>query len=267
MAGEKAEASKTLATLRILSALLFGTATLTALWYHPALWLLFLLSCLGVAASEWAELTALPTALSVLIFVPAALLAGFELYYLLPIFLIPAAFPMLWRGNIQPADYTIDVAAGLIWLSIPVALLFRLRLQFGFRVVLGLILGTSLQDTAAYYSGLWLGLGEDFSGEVSPNKTWSGFFGGGVAFVTLFLSFGYWEFWALPVGYSLVLALLLSCVSPAGDLMISGLKRRADLEDTGFILPGHGGMLDRVDGLLVNVVVVYGFLSLVGELV
>jgi len=90
----------------------------------------------------------------------------------------------------------------------------------------------------------------------SPNKTWSGFIGGlaagtiaGAALGT-FLDMGLGPYWGAALGMSAALATM------AGDLWESALKRRYGVKDAGKLIPGHGGLLDRVDGLMFAVVVV-----------
>ena len=83
--------------------------------------------------------------------------------------------------------------------------------------------------------------------KISPNKTYSGLIGSYILSIIVFFYF-YLEF-----NYSInliILTLLISSISQLGDLFISFLKRKANIKDTGTILPGHGGILDRVDGII-----------------
>lgn len=107
-------------------------------------------------------------------------------------------------------------------------------------------------DIGAYFSGKIIG-GTKMAPSVSPNKTWAGFFGAGffaflVSVVALFInpSFALGSgFWALSFSGALI-----AWTGQAGDLFISFIKRKANLKDTGHIIPGHGGLLDRVDSML-----------------
>jgi phosphatidate cytidylyltransferase len=115
-------------------------------------------------------------------------------------------------------------------------------------------LGTWIADSGAFVVGKSMGR-HKLSPRLSPNKTVEGYVGG-IVLGTLFtvgLSF--------PLGVAslpaLVLGLLASVVSPAGDLGISLLKREAGVKDSGTFLPGHGGALDRIDSLIWSVAFAY----------
>ncbi len=108
-------------------------------------------------------------------------------------------------------------------------------------------------DTGAYFAGRTLG-GPKLWPAVSPKKTWSGAVGGLVAAAIVGAIFGAGE------GRDAVLplvgiALLLSVASQAGDLAESAMKRHFDVKDSGSLIPGHGGIMDRVDGLVIAVVI------------
>jgi phosphatidate cytidylyltransferase len=116
-----------------------------------------------------------------------------------------------------------------------------------------------IYDTAAYATGASLGR-RPIAPQVSPNKSWEGAIG---ASVTCLLSgallLPLWEPWTLASG--LVLAAATCVVAPLGDLSESMLKRDLAVKDMGSILPGHGGMLDRVDALLFMAPVLYYVLA------
>jgi phosphatidate cytidylyltransferase len=103
-------------------------------------------------------------------------------------------------------------------------------------------------DTGAYYSGRWFGVKKLYP-QVSPGKTVAGSVGGLAASLAAGLAFGLW----LPLGTQLPgligLALLAAVVGQFGDLFESMLKRRAQVKDASSLLPGHGGLLDRLDSL------------------
>jgi phosphatidate cytidylyltransferase len=116
-------------------------------------------------------------------------------------------------------------------------------------------------DTFAYLSGRTFKRGR-FLNHISPNKTWSGVIGGTVAAVIVagLLTFaaGQW----LPGG--LLLGLSVAVAGQAGDVAESMLKRSAGAKDSGSLIPGHGGILDRVDSFLFAAPVVFGYLLVVG---
>jgi phosphatidate cytidylyltransferase len=103
-------------------------------------------------------------------------------------------------------------------------------------------------DTAAFYWGRWFGVRKLYP-QVSPGKTVAGSLGGLAASLAAGIGFGLW----LPLGASLTmllgLAFLTAVIGQCGDLFESMLKRRAQVKDASSILPGHGGLLDRLDSL------------------
>ena len=111
-------------------------------------------------------------------------------------------------------------------------------------------------DIVAYLAGSTFG-GPKLWPRFSPNKTWSGFIGGIVAgavaggLMTAWVDMG-----ALTVVWGAILGLAAALATMAGDLWESALKRRFGVKDAGNTIPGHGGLLDRVDGLMFAVVVV-----------
>jgi phosphatidate cytidylyltransferase len=121
----------------------------------------------------------------------------------------------------------------------------------GPKPLLALMLVVWIADTAAYFTGRAIGK-HKLAPSVSPGKTWEGAAGAVIAVCVYALIIQQKEWLALPVAtYGLLaLAVLFTTVSIVGDLMESLFKRQAGLKDSGHILPGHGGILDRVDSLL-----------------
>ena len=115
-------------------------------------------------------------------------------------------------------------------------------------------------DTGAFYVGRLLGKNKLYP-SVSPGKTWEGAFGG--LLFSLWAGLLFSQFFRLyRWGFSIILiTVCLSIASQIGDLSESMLKRTYGVKDSGGILPGHGGILDRVDGLLFSIPVLYIFLS------
>ena len=144
--------------------------------------------------------------------------------------------------------------AGIVYASAFVFSLMVLRADpaYGFAAIITLFAVVWGTDVSAYFVGKSLG-GPKLWRRVSPKKTWSGSIGGlvlGTAFAMLVA-------WGLGVGHSLLLALMLavlSILSQLGDLGESHMKRIFGVKDSSNLIPGHGGVMDRVDGLLVAVV-------------
>jgi phosphatidate cytidylyltransferase len=120
---------------------------------------------------------------------------------------------------------------------------------------------TWANDTSAYFVGKLLGRHKLYA-SVSPNKTWEGFIGGAIgSIVGLFVARAV-AFHFLTGADCLAVGLLGGMLGPIGDLAESMLKRAYDVKDSGKILPGHGGLLDRIDALIFNAPAVLLYVSL-----
>jgi phosphatidate cytidylyltransferase len=127
-------------------------------------------------------------------------------------------------------------------------------LSFFFLVIMG-------SDTGAYYIGRAFGKNK-LAPNISPGKTWEGVVGGVIVGVGMGLISHYWFFRELPLKWILPLAGIMVVVGILGDLVESALKRGAGAKDAANILPGHGGLLDRLDSLLFNAPLLYYFARL-----
>ena len=124
-------------------------------------------------------------------------------------------------------------------------------LSFFFLVLMG-------SDTGAYYVGRAFGK-HKLAPTISPGKTWEGVVGGVLAALAMAALAHFWFFHELPLKYILPLAVIMTVVGILGDLSESALKRGAGAKDAANILPGHGGILDRLDSLLFNAPLIYYF--------
>ncbi len=163
---------------------------------------------------------------------------------------------------------------GLLYISVPLALLTNLRtLFYGTTIpfadcipVLMIIGSIWINDTMAYIVGSFIGK-TPFS-SISPKKTWEGTGGGVILAVAAMGGIGYWLYntpgWGLysPVHW-MVVAAVAAVTGTVGDLLESKLKRMAGIKDSGSIMPGHGGFLDRFDSLLVATPFAWCYLVLI----
>lgn len=136
-----------------------------------------------------------------------------------------------------------------------VPFLIQLALYLGPAEQYLVILAAAASDTGAFYSGVFLGRRKLWP-VISPNKSWEGFWGGmalcivvTALFGTLAVSQG-WQIPGLALWGWIVVGILLNLAAVAGDLFESAVKRRQEIKDSGALLPGHGGVLDRIDSLL-----------------
>lgn len=123
--------------------------------------------------------------------------------------------------------------------------LLSLYSEFGTQALLWLLVVVAGSDVGAYFVGK--GIGKTKFCETSPNKTLEGVAGGAITAAILGCVFA---LDTLPLWAALIISLIVSVASTFGDLFESYLKREADVKDSGDILPGHGGILDRTDGYL-----------------
>src|SRR5665213_1492389 len=113
-------------------------------------------------------------------------------------------------------------------------------------------------DTFAYFSGRWFGQTK-FYAEISPNKTWEGAMGGLVGSSLGGVVFGISIFQEVPWYKFLVFCVVCGSVAQSGDLLMSLVKRVSHVKDSGSLMPGHGGILDRLDGIFIACPLVYAF--------
>lgn len=153
-----------------------------------------------------------------------------------------------------PMSYT---AAGVFAVGVPAlaAIWLRDMPDVGAQIILWLFAVVWASDSGAYAAGRWLG-GPAFAPDVSPNKTWAGVAGGYVAaftagLVSAWLLFGAdaLVFWAFTTGVA-------AFAAQAGDISESAFKRHIGVKDSGTLIPGHGGVFDRLDGFLMASTVV-----------
>ncbi len=169
---------------------------------------------------------------------------------LLFVSLIVAGAALVWiEQKIRRRARPLLRAAGVFYICIPSAAFIAIRSAGeGEFWILWLFVVIWSTDIGAYAAGRTLG-GPKLAPAISPNKTWSGAIGGVLAAIILSAPLSIF-LKDLDLNVAIFLALGLSVVSQIGDLAESGLKRRLGVKDSGSIIPGHGGLFDRLDGLL-----------------
>lgn len=171
----------------------------------------------------------------------------------------------LFRREKTPFLNMAVILVGLVYIVLPLALLNTIY-QFGslttgadYQFILTFFAMVWINDTGAYATGLLIGKHKLFP-SVSPKKTWEGFFGG-----ALFTLITGWFAGIYFVGYQdvnyVIYALIIIIFATLGDLVESLLKRNFNVKDSGSILPGHGGMLDRFDGVLLSSPVIFLYIN------
>lgn len=140
--------------------------------------------------------------------------------------------------------------APLFYPTISMLFLFSLYSEFGMSSLVWLVIVVAMTDTAAYFVGKSIGK-TPFS-PTSPNKTLEGVLGG---IVIATIAGALYGTFLVPLWLSALIAFVTSVASVFGDLFESFLKREAGVKDSGTLFPGHGGMLDRLDGYLFGVII------------
>lgn len=249
--------------LRLLSAALLGPATLLAVWYGGLPLTLLVAVAAGFLAREWGAMSAPRRPARVTIAVIAAVLVAIA-------FTLDARWVGAWLalgiGVLVAAavargfgERKSDAAFGALYIGAPCLLILWLRAgEGGAPWLLGLFLIVWAADGSAYFAGKLIG-GPKLWPRFSPNKTWAGFVGGLVGAGATALAHCLLIGPHLSLASALVMGVLTGAAAMAGDLWESMLKRRFGVKDSGDLIPGHGGLLDRVDGLMFAAVVVAAF--------
>jgi phosphatidate cytidylyltransferase len=145
-----------------------------------------------------------------------------------------------------------------LYIGVPLGLLAATRWTMGRDATLLLILTVALSDTAQYYSGRALGR-HLLAPVISPKKTIEGAVGGFAGGMLGLGALGHWWLPHVPLHWRLLLGVALAAVGIVGDLFESLLKRSVGVKDASSLIPGHGGVLDRIDALLFAAPVFYAF--------
>lgn len=240
--------------LRIVSALVLAPVALAAVWFGGWIFSLLLAVAAVLMSHETARLvfggggikSSLPLSVTALLAillasmgVPAAAIA---------VTAAGTAFSLAarsWKGEpLWPSlfayPYVVLPLVAFIWL--------RAADGYGLVVIFWLLATVWAIDICAYFAGRFIG-GPKLAPRISPKKTWAGLIGGMVGAVAVSVGFSLWIGEGTPLFLALI-ALALTVLEQAGDFAESALKRRADVKDSGNLIPGHGGILDRVDGLI-----------------
>jgi len=158
----------------------------------------------------------------------------------------------------QPATVTMSVTVlGVAWIPLGLGALILLRdvPEHGRLAVFTLLIAVFADDTFAYLVGRVVGR-HKLAPALSPGKTWEGFLAGTAAAIAVAF-FALYEQGFLTIPQSIVLGAAIALAGAAGDLFESALKRDLQVKDSGQLLGGHGGMLDRIDSLLFASVAAY----------
>ena len=168
--------------------------------------------------------------------------------------------------KIYSSNYLVYCFFGLIYITMPTWMMIDLRgldvSWKGLVIPCMIIFSIWINDTMAYIVGSMIGK-TPFS-KISPKKTWEGSIGGAILCVAVIVSLGYFipAMRIIPILHWVPIAAICASFGSIGDLFESKLKRMADVKDSGSIMPGHGGLLDRFDSLLAATPFVWAYVKL-----
>lgn len=184
-------------------------------------------------------------------------------YWIVPMLTLTFFIKLYKKNDVKPFENLGYTFLGIIYVILPFALLIESVMDkggFNPYLAFGILIILWVNDSGAYFSGRFLGKRKLFE-RVSPKKTWEGFFGGAIfALIAAFLFSKITE--TLTLNHWIAIALIIVITGTLGDLVESLFKRSIAIKDSGSIIPGHGGFLDRFDGLLLSMPFIVTFLKL-----
>ncbi len=165
-----------------------------------------------------------------------------------------------FKNESRIVDVVTKQVHGIVYVAVLIStiVLLRGKTDIGIYWVFFTLAMVALCDTGAYYAGTYLGK-HKLCPSVSPGKTIEGFVGGMVFVLVFGLLTKHWFFQDFAWTPTVLFLILVSIVGPCGDLFESVLKRTGGIKDSGSLIPGHGGVLDRIDALLFVAPVAYFF--------
>jgi phosphatidate cytidylyltransferase len=256
---------------RLLSALVLLPIVLGIVWFAP--WwgtLLLALVVLTLAHVEYVHLVERPEQPLPRVWMLAASLVACAAFGMPGGALAPpllVGFVALAAGAVAVGSPAEDVARRVgvstfpvLYLGLPIGALAALRTEFGPTALLALLLTVMLSDTAQYYGGRRFGR-TLLAPTISPKKTREGAVSGFVAGAVGLAVIGWFWLPTIPLPLLVLAGATIVALGIVGDLFESLLKRSANIKDSSTLIPGHGGMLDRIDSLLFAAPVFYLFLK------
>ncbi|WP_300529706.1 phosphatidate cytidylyltransferase [Maricaulis sp.] len=241
---------------RLLSALILGPLAVLLLWYGELAFTAWVAAFAAAMAWEWIQMSdreAPPVAYAIACATASGtvLLAG---QTSITDAVIWGALGTLGSGVERwRRGWSMEVL-GVLYVALSAALLAAMRAQepSGLAAVILLFSIVWAADSFAYLVGTWIG-GPKLVPQASPNKTWSGFLAGLAAGMAAAWAAG--MIFGLETGAVLIFGLVVAAAAIAGDLAMSLFKRSFGVKDSGTLIPGHGGVLDRVDALMLAVII------------
>ncbi len=259
---------------RTITGFVFVFAIIGGVWIHPLVYFLVFFSVVALGTIEFCniikglEVQVRPgwaLAIGLVVY-----LVSFSIFYLsIPnywlLLLVPLVIGVFIAELYIPSKTTLlNLATTLLvpfYVAVPFAFLHFMAFHdgvYGWKLIMGFFLMAWINDSGAYVTGTLFGRHKLFP-RISPAKSWEGAIGGFV--LTLVMAWANFELWGtVSLTHWLVMGALVSVMGTYGDLIESMLKRSVNIKDSGRLLPGHGGVLDRFDAIFFSAPVVSGYL-------
>lgn len=187
---------------------------------------------------------------------------------LLPLLLIPVSCVLL--SSYDEMEHLSSIYSGLLYIALPISLSPMLVMDgdvFDGWMLLSFIILIWVSDVGAYCLGTAFGQKPDsrkLAPSISPKKSWIGFWSGVGFSVAAAIGLHFLNWLPFSIWHSMALGVIISVGGVCGDLFESMWKRRFGVKDSGNIIPGHGGMLDRIDSMLVAIPLAASYLAIFG---
>lgn len=263
---------------RAITSLVGAALILAALIYSDWTYFLIFGTILGMSQMEFYKLSGLDgmlplksfgTILGLLIFtltfmVEKEHLSNEYLYLIFPLVSLTFFIKLYKKTDKKPFTGVAYTYLGIFYVAVPISLLnlavFSVDAVYHYEILIGCLLILWASDSGAYFAGTRFGKTKLFE-RVSPKKSWEGFLGG--AFSAILVAFVISQYFTVLEDWKwLVIAGIIIIAGTYGDLIESLFKRSIEIKDSGSVLPGHGGFMDRFDGLLLSAPFITAFLKI-----
>lgn len=247
-----ADAARRKLTLRVVSSLILAAAVGAIVWYGPPAFDVYIIVAAAVLAHEWRRMCgeagwSIPSLALLLAAVGTVAVAIFIRPHIALVACGAGAIAVYAAGVLCRSGQASWLAIGAVYISLPGLALIGIAHdpEWGRRTLVVSIVAVAATDIGAYFTGRTIG-GPKLAPTISPKKTWAGLGGGIICGVLAAAGLG--PVLGFPALLGAFLGALLAIISQLGDLFESAMKRRFGVKDSGDIIPGHGGLFDRLDG-------------------
>jgi phosphatidate cytidylyltransferase len=253
---------------RVLSGAVLLVFAVSVVWFSPPLLffavaelllVLAFIEFVGLAGASGLSIPPVPAAAAAILTCSAftrTLTASLDMVLMSTLVALGTVTLTIWRGGRDAVALASASIFPALYLGLPLGAMVAIRESRGREALFLLILTVSVSDTAQYYSGRAFGR-RPLAPGLSPKKTVEGAFGGLVSGAVALAVVGAWWLPTLPAALRAGLGVAVVALGISGDLFESMLKRSARVKDSSSLIPGHGGILDRIDALLFAAPVYY----------